>query len=181
MSGCAVVWVHRQLWAVIRRGLKAGSWRLRGPFEGDHKLSQLAAERLLLNSDSAGCTSSLQRDLILFIKPIVVYSLLSTVYNYTCIRAGARLQMVQLQFYFKNLTFRKRLSQTFCRTKEVVQLEVKIQTPLWTFHLCALSAPKLFKYWQGVHCRVQFHTGCGSFLSRLCKNIYSKAVSPNYI
>lgn len=44
----------------------------------DHKLSQLVAERLVLNFDPACCTFILQGDLILFIRPGVAYSLLST-------------------------------------------------------------------------------------------------------
>lgn len=76
-----------------------------GPSGRDHKLSQLAAERLVLNSDPACCTFVLQRDLILFIKPGVAYSLLSTAYNYTSISGRARPQMVQLQFHFSVLTF----------------------------------------------------------------------------
>lgn len=76
-----------------------------GPSGRDRKLSQLAAERLLLNFDSACCTFILQRDLILFIKSGVAYSLLSTAYNYTSIRGRPRPQMVQLQFHFSILTF----------------------------------------------------------------------------
>lgn len=76
-----------------------------GPSGRDHKLSQLAAERLVLNSDPACCTFVLQRDLILFIKPGVAYSLLSTAYNYTSISGRARPQMVQLQLHCSVLTF----------------------------------------------------------------------------
>lgn len=79
-----------------------------GPSGIDHKLSQLATERLVLNFDPACCTFILQRDLILFIKPGETYSLLSTAYNYTSIRGRARPQMVQLQFHFSVLTFRKK-------------------------------------------------------------------------
>ncbi len=78
-----------------------------GPSGRDHKLSQLATERLVLNFDPACCTFILQRDLILFIKAGVAYSLLSTAYNYTSIRGRARPQMVQLQFHFSVLTFRR--------------------------------------------------------------------------
>lgn len=93
---------HRK-WAKSRK-LKA---LIRGPSGRDHKLSQLAAERLVLNFDPACCTFILQRDLILFIKPGVAYSLLSTAYNYTSIRGRARPQMAQLQFHFSILTFRR--------------------------------------------------------------------------
>lgn len=77
-----------------------------GPSGRDHKLSQLAAERLDLNFDLACCTFTLQGDLILFINSGVVYSLLSTAYNYTSIRGRARPQMVQLQFHVSIMTFR---------------------------------------------------------------------------
>ena len=43
-------------------------------FWEDHKLSQLTAGRLLLNSDPVRCTFILQWDLVLFIKPHVVLS-----------------------------------------------------------------------------------------------------------
>lgn len=57
-----------------------------GPSGGDRKLSQLVAESLVLNFGPACYTFILQRDLILFIRPGVAYSLLSTAYNYKSIR-----------------------------------------------------------------------------------------------
>lgn len=77
------------------------------PCGRDHQLSQLAAERLLLNFDLSCCTLIGQRDLILFIRPrcgifsLAVYSF----YNYTRIKDRARPQMDQLQFRVDILTF----------------------------------------------------------------------------
>lgn len=65
-----------QLLALSCHSRKAKSRRLKalmmGPSGRNHKLSQLAAERLVLNFDPVDCTFILQRDLILFIKPSVV-------------------------------------------------------------------------------------------------------------
>lgn len=104
---------------------------IRGPSGRDHKLSQLAAERLVLNFDPACCTFILQRDLILFIKPGVAYSLLSTAYNYTSIRGRARPQMAQLQFHFSILTFRREREKKRRKNRTAHSLREKIiQTPL---------------------------------------------------
>lgn len=75
-----------------KKGLKSRKLKplMKGPSGRDHKLSQLAAERLVLNSNPACCTFILQRDLILFIKPHVIHSLLSTAYNYTSVSGRAR-------------------------------------------------------------------------------------------
>lgn len=80
------------------------------PSGRDHQLSQLVAERLLLNFDLSGCTLIRQRDLILFIRPrcgifsLAVYSF----YNYARIKDRARPQMDQLQFHADILTFWRR-------------------------------------------------------------------------
>lgn len=75
------MWVSCWLEAVTgSRKLKA---LMTGPSGRDHKLSQLAAERLVLNFDPACCTFIRQRDLILFIRPSVAYSLLSTGFTIT--------------------------------------------------------------------------------------------------
>lgn len=89
---------------VGRGGLKAP---VMAPSGRDHQLSQLVAERLLLNFDLACCTLIRQRDLILFIRPrcgifsLAVYSF----YNYARIKDRARPQMDQLQFHVDILTF----------------------------------------------------------------------------
>lgn len=61
-------------------GKKTGSWRLlwRDLLGEITSLSQLVAERLVLNFDPSCCTLILRRDLILFIRPGVAYSRLST-------------------------------------------------------------------------------------------------------
>lgn len=103
-----------------------------GPSGRDHKLSQLAAERLVLNSDPACCTFVLQRDLILFIKPGVAYSMLSTAYNYTSISGRARPQMVQLQFHFSVLTFGgERQKKKGIFGEEEIWEYIRFKTPLW--------------------------------------------------
>lgn len=77
------------------------------PSGRDHQLSQLVAERLLLNFDLSCCTLIRQRDLILFIRPRRgIFSLaVCGFYNYARIKDGARPQMDQLQFYVDILTF----------------------------------------------------------------------------
>lgn len=62
------------------RKKKTGSWRLlwRHLLGEITSLSQLVAERLVLNFDPSCCTLILRRDLILFIRPGVAYSRLST-------------------------------------------------------------------------------------------------------
>lgn len=116
-----------------RKRAKGGKLKtlMTGPSGRYHKLSQLAAERLVLNFDPARCTFILQRDLILFIKSGVAYSLLSTAYNYTSIRGRARPQMVQLQFHFNILTFRREKEYDFYRREKmmVVHSLKDIQNP----------------------------------------------------
>lgn len=127
------VWTYDQFYIVVALGelsaqschnekpkdmkkLKAPKTR---PSGRDHRLSQLEAERPVLNSDPRCCSLIQQGHLILFITGSLVYFVPSSAHNYSSIRGRSRPQMVQLKFHFNNLTCniwkKKNIIKTFCK------------------------------------------------------------------
>lgn len=121
---------HRKT-AQSKKKVKAPMTR---PSGRDHKLRQLAAERLEVNSDPDCCSFILQRHLILFIKLGVVSFMSSTTCNYSSIRGRARLQALKLQFDFTSLTYNRKWGVFFLAPTKKTKLNSVRDKKNWTLY-----------------------------------------------